>query len=234
MNGFGGGQMPLHMRLPKRGFKSRTKDNVRVMNLHDLQILLDRGKISADKIITEDDFRKAGALGKNQALKILGRGNVKEKLYLHVALASESARKKIENLEGKIRTYATRSKSKLFDLDSGNFIQMLLGDEDSQDLGFANYMTEVYVESGRAILDLAVIFRERIDESALKEYSLLVSPIDIDADPRLISLHEISQKTTRRVNRLSGNIVGDDPSFAIKTLQCGYEVTTHYIEIDQG
>src|SRR5687768_487584 len=93
--GFEGGQMPLHRRLPKRGFTNIFKKTFAVVNLSDLE------RFDNGATIDEAALREAGLVkGRYDAIKILGDGKLSKKLTVHAAKFSESARKQIEAAGG--------------------------------------------------------------------------------------------------------------------------------------
>jgi large subunit ribosomal protein L15 len=93
--GFEGGQMPLHRRLPKRGFTNIFKRTRAVVNVSDLE------RFDNGTTIDETVLRKAGLIkGQNDGIKILGDGKLTKKLTVHAAKFSESARKQIEAAGG--------------------------------------------------------------------------------------------------------------------------------------
>jgi large subunit ribosomal protein L15 len=95
MRGFEGGQMPLHRRIPKRGFTNIFKRTNAVVNLADLE-QFDNGAT-----IDETTLRKAGLVkGRVEAIKVLGNGKLTKKLTVHAAKFSETARKQIEAAGG--------------------------------------------------------------------------------------------------------------------------------------
>jgi len=103
IKGFEGGQMPLHRRLPKRGFKNRFRTEYSVINIGDIDKAISDKKIDAKKIITNEDFCKAGLIrNKNVLVKILGNGKINHSLNLKVDKASQSAIKLISDKKGKI------------------------------------------------------------------------------------------------------------------------------------
>ena len=103
IKGFEGGQMPLHRRLPKRGFKNRFRTEYSVINVGDIDKAVSDKKIDAKKIITNDDFYNAGLIrNKNVLVKILGNGEMNYTLNLKVDKASKNAIKLIGNKKGKI------------------------------------------------------------------------------------------------------------------------------------
>ena len=95
MRGFEGGQMPLHRRLPKRGFTNIFRTEYTVINLERLAGL-------NVKEIGLDDYRKLGLASSKKALiKILGSGDLKNALTIHAHKFSKSAAEKIEKAGGK-------------------------------------------------------------------------------------------------------------------------------------
>ena len=100
---FEGGQMPLYRRLPKRGFNSMHKKNVAIINLSKIQEIISKQKgILGDKLnIT--NLQKSKIINKKyKKLKILGTGDLKEKLNIEVNSISKSAKEKVEKLGGKV------------------------------------------------------------------------------------------------------------------------------------
>ena len=101
---FEGGHMPLFRRLPKRGFNPIKKDHVKALNLNTLQILLDNKKINIDEKINLNILKKLKLINKNsKKLKILGSGEVKDKINIEADLASKSAIEKLEKIGGSIQ-----------------------------------------------------------------------------------------------------------------------------------
>ena len=103
IKGFEGGQMPLHRRLPKRGFKNPFRKEYSVINLGDIDKAIDNKKLDSKKIITNEDFFIAGLIrNKNVLVKILGNGKTNHPLNLKVDKASKSAIKLVSDKKGKI------------------------------------------------------------------------------------------------------------------------------------
>jgi len=95
MRGFEGGQMPLHRRLPKRGFTNIFKKIHAVVNLSDLE------RFDNGSTIDEAALRQAGLVkGKNDGIKVLGNGKLSKKLTVQAVKFSETARKQIEAAGG--------------------------------------------------------------------------------------------------------------------------------------
>lgn len=100
---FEGGQMPLQRRIPKRGFTNIFKIKYLAVNLNLLQSLVEKKKVSADKIGPVELYN-AGVLSKAAApYKILGTGEIKVKLNIEAYACSESAKQKIEAAGGTIK-----------------------------------------------------------------------------------------------------------------------------------
>ena len=101
---FEGGQMPLYRRLPKRGFNSITKNRVAILNLEKIQFFLDKKTIKSNDVINSDLLKKLDLINKNSnKLKILGSGEIKDKINIEADLASKSAVEKLEKIGGSIQ-----------------------------------------------------------------------------------------------------------------------------------
>ena len=100
---FEGGQMPLFRRLPKRGFNPIKKDKIAIINLGKIQSLLDTKRINSDTKIDLDLLKKANIVSKSyKKIKILGSGEIKNKIDINVDFFSKSAQKKLEKIGGSI------------------------------------------------------------------------------------------------------------------------------------
>ena len=100
---FEGGQMPLYRRLPKRGFNAIKEKNISILNLNKIQGFLDKKTISTKEILNSDLLKKLRLINKNSIkLKVLGSGNIKEKINIEADLASKSAIEKLEKIGGSI------------------------------------------------------------------------------------------------------------------------------------
>ena len=103
---FEGGQMPLYRRLPKRGFNAikRYQAIIAIMNLEKIQSFIDEKTIKVSDIINIELLKKLKLINKNsQKLKILGTGEVKEKISIEADLASKSAMEKLEKAGGSLQ-----------------------------------------------------------------------------------------------------------------------------------
>ena len=104
IKGFEGGQMPLHRRLPKRGFKPPHQTDYNEINLGRIQAAVDAGKLSTDAPVTVETLIAAGLCTKaRDGVKILGMGEIGSALTFEVAAASKSAVEAIERLGGRVR-----------------------------------------------------------------------------------------------------------------------------------
>jgi len=101
---FEGGQMPLYRRLPKRGFNPISRVNIAIMNLEKIQSFIDEKTFKSSDTINIELFKKLKLINKNsQKLKILGTGEIKDKISIEANLASKSAVEKLEKIGGSIQ-----------------------------------------------------------------------------------------------------------------------------------
>ena len=101
---FEGGQMPLYRRLPKRGFNSIKKNNIAIINLQQLQEFISKGKLNTKILINLNELKKNKILkNKINKIKILGNGDIKDKINLEIDFISKSAKEKIEKKGGSIK-----------------------------------------------------------------------------------------------------------------------------------
>src|SRR5690606_7858922 len=103
INGFEGGQMPLHRRLPKRGFNKPNQLRFAEVNLGRLQEAVESKKLDTSAVVDAEALVKAGVLRRAwDGVRLLGNGELKTKLALKVAGASESAIAAVEKLGGTV------------------------------------------------------------------------------------------------------------------------------------
>ena len=101
---FEGGQMPLYRRLPKRGFNTISKNEIAILNLEKIQSLIDKKNIKPSDMLNSELLIRLKLINKNsKKLKILGTGEIKEKINIEADLVSKSALKKIEKIGGSIQ-----------------------------------------------------------------------------------------------------------------------------------
>lgn len=104
IKGFEGGQMPLHRRLPKRGFNKPNRRELNEVNLGRIQEALAAGKLEAGTPITVEALVAAGVVSKaRDGVKILGMGDFSSKLTFEVAGASKTAVEAIERAGGSVK-----------------------------------------------------------------------------------------------------------------------------------
>jgi large subunit ribosomal protein L15 len=107
IKGFEGGQMPLHRRLPKRGFWNPFATNYNEVNIGRIQDAVSAGKLDPETIVTNETLIASGVISKpRDGVKILGVGALTAKLTFEVAAASKSAVAAIEAAGGSIRLTA--------------------------------------------------------------------------------------------------------------------------------
>ena len=101
---FEGGQMPLYRRLPKRGFNPIGNKNIAILNLDKIQLYIDKKNIKASDTINTSLLKRLKLINKNSVkLKILGSGEIKDKINIEADLASKSAVEKLEKVGGSIQ-----------------------------------------------------------------------------------------------------------------------------------
>ncbi len=101
--GFEGGQMPLHMRLPKRGFNNPFANDYAEVNLGAVQKALDAGRLEAKGTIDQAALQAAGlARGGKDGVRLLGKGSLNAKLAFRVAGVSAGARQAVEAAGGSV------------------------------------------------------------------------------------------------------------------------------------
>jgi large subunit ribosomal protein L15 len=104
IKGFEGGQMPLHRRLPKRGFTNIFKTDYNEVNLGRIQVAIDAGKLDAGKLIDNEALVAAGVCTKlRDGVKLLGSGELKSKINIEVERASKTAVAAVEKAGGSVK-----------------------------------------------------------------------------------------------------------------------------------
>ncbi|HVI30697.1 50S ribosomal protein L15 [Phenylobacterium sp.] len=105
ITGFEGGQMPLHMRMPKRGFNNPFAKEFAEVNLWRIEQAIAAGKLDAKAAIDADVLIKAGVLRRaKDGVKLLGKGELKSKINITVYSATASARAAVEKAGGTLTT----------------------------------------------------------------------------------------------------------------------------------
>jgi large subunit ribosomal protein L15 len=101
---FEGGQMPLYRRLPKRGFNPVKREIIAILNLEKIQSFIDKKSIDTKSVLNSSLLKKLKLINKNsKKLKILGSGEIKDKINIEADLASKSALEKLEKIGGSIQ-----------------------------------------------------------------------------------------------------------------------------------
>ena len=101
---FEGGQMPLYRRLPKRGFNPIEKKNTAILNLNKIQSFINKKSVKTSEILNANLLKKLKLINKRSSkLKILGSGEIKDKINIEADLASKSAVNKLEKIGGSIQ-----------------------------------------------------------------------------------------------------------------------------------
>ena len=107
IKGFEGGQMPLHMRIPKRGFNNPFGKDYAEVNIGMVQKFIDAGKLDAKKLIDHAALKAAGlARGGKDGVRLLGKGEIKAKAKFQVAGASKGAVAAVEKAGGSVEVAA--------------------------------------------------------------------------------------------------------------------------------
>jgi len=105
IGGFEGGQMPLHMRMPKRGFNSLNRKDFAEVNLWRIEQAIAAGKLDAGQAIDAETLIKAGVIRRaKDGVKLLGKGKLTSKLNITVYSATASARAAVEGAGGAVTT----------------------------------------------------------------------------------------------------------------------------------
>jgi large subunit ribosomal protein L15 len=109
IKGFEGGQMPLHRRLPKRGFNNIFRLDLTEVNLDRLQEAIDAGKIDAKATINAETLVKSGLLRRaRDGVRLLGRGELKAKVTIEVYGATKTAIEAVEKAGGSVKILAPK------------------------------------------------------------------------------------------------------------------------------
>jgi large subunit ribosomal protein L15 len=107
IKGFEGGQMPIHRRLPKRGFANIFALELNEVNLGRVQSAIDKGRLDAAKPVTAEALVAAGVLSRaRDGVRLLGGGELKAKVAFEVHGASKSAAAAVEKLGGSVKRLA--------------------------------------------------------------------------------------------------------------------------------
>ena len=112
IKGFEGGQMPIHRRLPKRGFTNVNRVNYTELNLDKIQKLIDGKKIDPKKIISYKTLLDLGLVKSKKAkIKLLGKGDINIKVDIEVSAFSQSAKEHVEKVGGSVIIFENKRRS---------------------------------------------------------------------------------------------------------------------------
>ena len=112
IKGFEGGQMPIHMRLPKRGFNNYTKKQYTEITTGKIQLYIDKGVLKVDKEITENDLISSCKLKRSSnGFKLLNKGELKTKIDLSISKATSSSIEMVKSFGGSV-TITEKTKEK--------------------------------------------------------------------------------------------------------------------------
>ena len=104
IKGFEGGQMPIHRRVPKRGFNNYNVKDYNEINLDGIETAIASGKLSANDTINLDSLLKAGVIKKvKDGVRLLGNGELKTKLVFEITGVTKSALKAVEAVGGEVK-----------------------------------------------------------------------------------------------------------------------------------
>src|SRR5688500_1643804 len=130
IKGFEGGQMPLHMRLPKRGFNNIFAKDFAEVNLGAVQKLIDAGKLDGKGTLDHDALKAAGlARGGKDGVRLLGKGELKAKVSFKVAGASKGAREAVEKAGGSVEIVERKDPAELAAAKKGKVREGRLADK---------------------------------------------------------------------------------------------------------
>ena len=130
IKGFEGGQMPLHMRLPKRGFNNIFARDYAEVNIGAVQKAIDAGKLDIKGTLDHDALKAAGlARGGKDGVRLLGKGELKAKLNLKIAGASKGAREAVEKAGGSIELIERKDPAELAKAKKGKVREKRLADQ---------------------------------------------------------------------------------------------------------
>ena len=130
IKGFEGGQMPLHMRLPKRGFNNIFAKDFAEVNLGAVQKLVDAGKLDIKGVLDHGALKAAGlGRGGKDGVRLLGKGELKAKVSFKVAGASKGAIEAVEKAGGKVEIVERKDPAALAAAKKGKVRETRLADK---------------------------------------------------------------------------------------------------------
>ncbi len=112
INGFEGGQTPIHRRLPKRGFNNPTRRELQAINVGTIQKWIEAGRLSDKKTITSEVLVSSGIISNpRDGIKLLSKGEIKTAVQIEIDYASPSAIKAVEKAGGKVTVTAAAAQA---------------------------------------------------------------------------------------------------------------------------
>ena len=109
IKGFEGGQMPIHRRLPKRGFNNINRVPNVELNIEKIEKLIDTKVIDPQKVINHKSLMEIGLVkSENSKLKLLGKGEIKNKINIEVTSSSSAAKEMVEKIGGSVLTVSNK------------------------------------------------------------------------------------------------------------------------------
>jgi len=109
IKGFEGGQMPIHRRLPKRGFNNINRVPNVELNIEKIEKLIDTKVIDPKKVINHKSLMEIGLVkSENSKLKLLGKGEIKNKINIEVTSSSSAAKEMVEKIGGSVLTVSNK------------------------------------------------------------------------------------------------------------------------------
>ena len=128
--GFEGGQMPLHMRLPTRGFNNPFAKDYAEVNIGAIQKVIDAGKLDAKAVLDQAALQAAGlARGGKDGVRLLGKGDLKAKLNVRVAGISKGAREAVEKAGGSVELVERKDAAELAAAKKGKAREARIADK---------------------------------------------------------------------------------------------------------
>jgi large subunit ribosomal protein L15 len=114
IKGFEGGQMPIHRRLPKRGFTNIFRTTYTEINLDKIESLIKDKKIDPANIINAEQLFKVGLIKKmDEKIKLLGKGKLISKINIEVSASSVSAKAHVEKIGGTVLIFNKKKSDKI-------------------------------------------------------------------------------------------------------------------------
>ncbi len=213
--------MPLHKRIPKRGFTPYTKKNVTEVNLAALNRLVVSGVIKAGEFLDEAKLGGLGLVRKGNVVKVLGFGMLKVPLQLYVGMVSEGATRKIRAAGGNVMTYLNSDSPKNTGIESALLATRVDGRHNGGVMGDFRYDIFIGVVNGVAKVGINIYLdpdkREFWRENGRRFYFQLATR-DTAIETRILTVEQILELEESGVHKLalsSGSITGRHPEVLV-------------------